>query len=136
MNDLWWQYRQWRFVADMDRDGVVTLSDAGLWVQWMFFMPGDALIAAIGPTALGRELELTQASFGGTAAAVLSVLGWLLAACALFYLLCFLVDAIDPTYRTQRRERREAKARLRRAREEREGIARRTRRGWVRREPR
>jgi hypothetical protein len=104
----WWQYRQWRFVADMNGDGLVTSSDVPLWTHWGFFLPGDAFIAQFGSTRLGTFLEVTPASFGGTTSAVLSVALWLLALSAAFYIPRFFVDIVDPTSRQQRRERRVA----------------------------
>jgi len=69
---------------------------------------GDALIALIGPTALGEFLELSPASFGSTTSAWLSALLWVCAICAAYYLYGFLLDCVDPTYRVQQRERRQA----------------------------
>jgi len=31
--------RQWSFTADMNLDGVVTISDSWLWFKWIFFYP-------------------------------------------------------------------------------------------------
>jgi hypothetical protein len=104
----WWQYRQWRFLADMNGDGLVTTSDAPLWVHWLFYLPGDAFIAQFGGTRLGTFLELTPASFGSTTSAVLAVVLWLLAIGVVFYLPRLLVDIVDPTSRQQRREQRAA----------------------------
>ena len=38
-----WEER-WTFDADMNGDGVVNLSDVWLWVNWLFFAPGDLLL--------------------------------------------------------------------------------------------
>jgi hypothetical protein len=112
----WWQYRRWNFLADMNGDGLVTTSDAPLWLHWLFFLPGDAFIAQFGDTRLGTFLEVTPASFGSMTSAVLSVVLWLLAIGVVFYLPRFFVDILDPTSRQQRRERRAAqRARRRRA---------------------
>jgi hypothetical protein len=104
----WWQYRQWKFVADMNGDGLVTSSDVPLWTHWCFFLPGDAFIAQFGTTRVGTFLEVTPASFGGTTSAVLSVALWLVAISAAFYIPRLFVDIVDPTSRQQRRERRVA----------------------------
>jgi hypothetical protein len=109
MQTPWWQYRQWRFLADMNGDGLVTTSDAPLWAQWFFFLPGDAFIAQFGTTPLGTFLEVTPASFGSTTSAALSAALWLLALGAAFYVPRFFVDILDPTSRQQRREQRQAK---------------------------
>jgi hypothetical protein len=117
MQVSWWQYRQWRFPADMNGDGVMTASDAPLLAQWLFFVPGDAVIALIGPLPIGRFLELTPASFGSTTSALISAALWLLAIYAAVGLPGLFMDIVDPTHRQQKRERREAqRARKRRAR--------------------
>lgn len=137
MQASWWQYRHWRFRADMNGDGLATTSDVPLWAEWLFFVPGDAFIAQFGSTSFGRFLELTPASFGTATSAALSTALWLLAISAAFYLPRFFVDIVDPTSRQERREKRGAE----RARKRRERLARRTpRRGGMpvqeRREPR
>lgn len=38
-----WDER-WTFTADMNGDGLVDLSDVGLWAKWVFFAPGDLLL--------------------------------------------------------------------------------------------
>ena len=111
---MWWQHREWRFVADMNRDGAVTMGDVELWWNWLFYLPGDALIAQLGPTALGRSLELTPASFASPLSALISAVLWLLAAWVLAHVPGVVQDVIDPTWRTQRREWRQAQARRQR----------------------
>ncbi len=119
MSQSWWQYRQWKFIADMNRDGAVTGGDVSHWVEWLFFMPGDALIALVGPTQLGPFLDLTPKSFGGGTSALLSVAAWLIALWLLFYIFLFVLDAADPTLRAEWRERREAERLARRVHKER-----------------
>lgn len=114
MQAAWWHYRHWKFVADMNGDGTLSGSDVSLWAQWLYFMPGDAFIAQVGPTDLGRLLGLTQASFGGTISACISALLWLLALLAVLYLRAWILDAADPTYRQHLREQRKAEAQARR----------------------
>jgi len=130
MTQAWWPPRQWKFVADMNRDGAITLSDVRLWAEWALYLPGDALIAQLGPTTSGSMFNLTPKSFGGGTSAVLSVALWLFGIWALYRIVLFLIDAADPTFLAERRERREAQARARRAREEYE---RRIRSGRLRR---
>jgi hypothetical protein len=74
----WVEFRQWDFVADMNHDGLITISDVGLWFKWLYFYPGDGLIAIIGPTALGQFLELNTGSFGGFGSGVMSFFGWII----------------------------------------------------------
>jgi len=131
MQVTWWEYRQWRFLADMNADGLVTASDVLLWAKWAYFVPGDALIAQFGTTPLGNFLELTPASFGSATSAALSAALWLLVLGLVVYLPRFFVDIVDPTSRQQRRERRQAqRLRRRQARS-----ARRAQRRALRREP-
>jgi hypothetical protein len=110
MTSGWWQHRQWRFIADMDKDGTIGASDLVLWAQWLYFLPGDALIAVMGATGVAELAGLTQASMGSWPSAAFSAAVWLL---AIFWLPRAIVDAADPTYRDRRMARREAKARER-----------------------
>jgi hypothetical protein len=36
-------YRIWQFAADMNGDGVVTISDVWLWFKWLYFYPAPNL---------------------------------------------------------------------------------------------
>lgn len=108
MQASWWDYRQWRFVADMSGDGIVSLSDLPHWGHWLFYLPGDAFIALFGATRVGTFLELTPASFGGSTSAALSVALWLLGLAVAAYLPSLFIDIVDPTSRQERRERRQA----------------------------
>ena len=76
-SDLLWQKR-WTFVADMNRDGVVTISDVGLWIKWMFFAPGDWCILMLMNYApsVSMFFELSQSSIYGTASAIISAITW------------------------------------------------------------
>jgi hypothetical protein len=105
MQGSWWQWAQsgWEWAQPWWQ-----------WAQWLFFLPGNALIAQVGPTELGAALGLTQASVGSPASACISAALWVLAVLAVFGLIGFIQDAIDPTYRQQRREAREARARAQR----------------------
>lgn len=109
MQVTWWEYRQWRFLADMNADGLVTASDLPLWAKWWYFVPGDAVIAQFGTTKFGQFLELTPASLGSPTSAVISALLWLLALSLVIYLPVLFVDIVDPTSRKERRERRLAR---------------------------
>ena len=110
MTSAWWQGRQWRFIADMDKDGAIGPNDFVLWIQWLYFLPGDALIAVMGATGVAELAGLTQASMGSWPSAILSAAVWLL---AIFWLPRAIIDAADPTYRERQLARREAKARAR-----------------------
>lgn len=99
----------------MEPNAILNAIDLGSLAERLFYLPGDALLTQIGPTPLGRFLELTAAASGSTASAILSGAAWIFGLCALVYLSRFFLDAADPTYRQQQRERREAHARARRA---------------------
>lgn len=76
-DQYWWQYRLWGFVADMNFDGVITITDVWLWFKWLYFIPGDAVVSIVGPLGLGRFLEMTpDASLGGLGSGVMSFLAW------------------------------------------------------------
>jgi hypothetical protein len=72
----WRQWRIWDFVADMNGDGRVTISDVWLWFKWLYFYPGDGLIYLMGNTKLGNFLELSANSYGGFWSGVVSFLLW------------------------------------------------------------
>ena len=61
-----WDER-WTFTADMNNDGIVDLSDVGLWAKWVFFAPGDLLLLVCMKhfPGLAQLLELDAASLSG-----------------------------------------------------------------------
>jgi hypothetical protein len=70
--------RLWNFVADMNGDGAVTLWDLPLWRDWLFYYPGDLLIAFVLrylPT-WAVFLEWNASAYGGTFSGVMSFLFW------------------------------------------------------------
>lgn len=76
--------RSWEFFADMNFDGVTTISDVGLWIQWLYFYPGDWLLRAsmkAVPT-LTRFLEISQESYGGAYSGLISAIAWIMLAMA------------------------------------------------------
>jgi uncharacterized iron-regulated membrane protein len=81
--------RQWSFIADMNFDGAVTISDAWLWLKWLFFYPGDllfyVLMTSVSPVA--RFLELSQSSYGGWSSGIISAITWLIACSVIAFLL-------------------------------------------------
>lgn len=81
-------------VADMNADGVVTISDVGLWMKWVFFWPGDTAVQLIGPTAVGRFLEITEASLGGWGTGILSLAVW----CAVIVI----IGILDEPFRSKK----------------------------------
>lgn len=88
-NQQWWHERLWGFVADMNFDGAVTITDLWLWFKWLYFMPGDVVVSMVGPIGLGRFLEMTpDSSLGGLGSGVMSFLAWTL-------LITFVVDVYN-----------------------------------------
>jgi hypothetical protein len=87
--------RRWAFVADMTGNGTVTVSDLWLWIQWLYFWPGDALIYGVMKYApdVARFLEFTPTKFGGPLSLFLSFGLWIV-----FLVLAVLVwQVIDRT---------------------------------------
>jgi hypothetical protein len=70
--------RQWEFVSDMNRNGMVTVSDVWLWIKWAYFWPGDGLIwLAITYTPdLAKFLELSPGKYSGPLSLFLSFPMW------------------------------------------------------------
>lgn len=70
---------RWQFTRDMNCDGLFTISDVGLWIHWLFFLPGDAVFyGLLSIPKLAVFLEITPAWYGGWTSGILSILGWLL----------------------------------------------------------
>lgn len=76
-----YDFRQWSFVADMNYDGTVTISDIWLWFKWIYFYPGDGVVYFLVNKApdIGRFLEMTYSSYGGLFSGVISFFVWLIA---------------------------------------------------------
>ena len=76
-----WNIR-WKIAWDMNGDGVVTISDAWLWLKWIFFAPGDLLLLLLmsygAPIAL--FLEINPASMSGMLSGVISAIVWYIVA--------------------------------------------------------
>jgi len=69
--------RLWLFKADMDGNGVVSISDTLLWVKWLFFYPGDLLILMIAQsTYLQTFFELSANTFGNWFSMIISFCFW------------------------------------------------------------
>ena len=70
--------RLWFFEADMDQNGVTTISDIWLWVQWLFFYPGDFLILGIMKFGdIHTFFELSSSTFGNWFSGIISFIFWL-----------------------------------------------------------
>lgn len=66
-------------VWDGNADGRFTVTDVGLWLQTLFFLPGDTLIWASLQYApeITRFFEVDAGQYGSTFSALLSVFVWL-----------------------------------------------------------
>ena len=68
-----------RFIADVNADGSLTLSDAGGWLLQAFFLPGDLvlyLVATYVPPA-ASFLEIDARDYGGFLSGCISAFVWL-----------------------------------------------------------
>jgi len=65
--------RLWEFSADMNLDGSVTISDIGLWVNWIFTYPGDWIILKLTHNNIGRFFEFSAADYGGVFSFLISL---------------------------------------------------------------
>ncbi|MGF1757163.1 hypothetical protein L4D76_04270 [Photobacterium sagamiensis] len=70
--------RDWSFVADMNFSGSVTVTDVGLWVQWLFFYPGDIAINIMTNfiPQVSDLLGINQGVYGGLISFILSCFLW------------------------------------------------------------
>ena len=70
--------RQWSFFADMNHDGVVTISDVWLWFKWLYFYPGDLALQGMLSYLPGFAtfFEGTGESFGGWGSGIFSFFVW------------------------------------------------------------
>ncbi len=66
--------RQWKFVADMNFNGNVTISDVWLWCKWLYFYPGDWLLGLMihKIPLYANSLELSYDDYGGFLSGVIS----------------------------------------------------------------
>jgi hypothetical protein len=76
--DLAWDAR-WNFTWDMNNDGVVTISDAWLWLKWVFFAPGDLLLLLLMKFGTGAavSLQINPTDLSGWISGLLSAAIWL-----------------------------------------------------------
>lgn len=75
-----YELRLWSFVADMNRDGAITISDVWMWFKWLYFYPGDGVFYTLmsGAPKVAEFFELSAANFGGVASGVISFFMWLI----------------------------------------------------------
>lgn len=84
------------FVWDVNNDGSFTVTDLGLWLHHVFFLPGDWMIWMIlrYTPEIGRFLEVDTREYGTSFSALLSVFSWLVIIVAIMMALHYLA-AID-----------------------------------------
>lgn len=72
--------RQWTFVADMNYNGSITISDVWLWCKWLYFYPGDGFVYFLVNTIpnIGHFFEITYSSYGGVLSGIISFFAWII----------------------------------------------------------
>lgn len=75
-----YDFRQWKFAADMNQSGSITISDIWLWFQWLYFYPGDGVVYFLiyKASSIGAFLEMTPDSYGGVFSGIISFVVWCL----------------------------------------------------------
>lgn len=80
--DLAWDTR-WQIAYDMNGDGLVTASDAWLWLKWVVFAPGDFLLLLLmkygTPITLALQIHPGRTLYGFLSGLISAII-WLLAA--------------------------------------------------------
>ena len=68
----------WTFIADMDGNYKITITDAKLWFSWLFFFPGDLIInwTCLIPY-VGEFLEISPRNYSGWISGIMSFYFWL-----------------------------------------------------------
>jgi hypothetical protein len=75
----WAWDERWRFVWDMNGDGVYTISDTLLVAKWLFFAPGDWFLLMVIRHApdMGVYFEITPKDLYGFGSGAISILCWM-----------------------------------------------------------
>jgi len=69
---------RWFIAKDMNCDGVFTISDMGLWLEWAFFLPGDGMLWTLMQLPkIATFLELTPIAYGGWISGIASAVVWI-----------------------------------------------------------
>lgn len=69
---------RWFIAGDMNCDGLLTISDVGLWFKWAFFSPGDGLLWVVMQSPeVATFLELTPTVYSGWFSGIVSAIVWL-----------------------------------------------------------
>ncbi len=110
--------RQWKFVVDMNFDGVVTIRDVMAWIGWLFYYPGDYAIFLLisKEPSLAQFFEINYGNYGGLLSLVLSLGVWVI---VFFWIVVVPVVAIaDYKDKKDEAKRKEATDKLKRDRYE------------------
>jgi hypothetical protein len=69
---------RFQVAADMNNDGRITISDVGLWVKWMLFLPGDGFLSIVilGAPDMADFLEIDSSNLYGWVSLALSLVLW------------------------------------------------------------
>lgn len=71
--------RLWIFSFDMNGDGVIGIADVWLWLQWLFFYPGDLFVLLFINSGLQPALDLVEFTnhyYGGVVSGIFSIMVW------------------------------------------------------------
>jgi len=103
--------RVWKFVADMNYDGSVTISDVWLWVKWLYFYPGDLIILLLTKVSPGlvNVFEHSSHPFSGIFSFGLSLIAWVV----LFTIFKLTKDAVESAIEIKRHGREEIDEKVR-----------------------
>jgi hypothetical protein len=67
----------WHPPLDFNRDGFFTISDVLSWIRWLYFMPGNVIIAAfLQSPGLALFFEIHTGSYEGVGSFFMSMLYW------------------------------------------------------------
>jgi hypothetical protein len=72
-------HRLWKFVVDMNFDGLITFSDVWTWFKWLFFYPGDLILLTVITVfpELAQVFELGPDNYGGRLSGLISGVAWI-----------------------------------------------------------
>jgi hypothetical protein len=75
-----YEWRLWRFIADMNGDGFVTITDVWMWLKWLYFYPGDGLLYLVEKVLPGvaNFFEVSALTYGGGFSGIFSFFVWLI----------------------------------------------------------
>lgn len=69
---------RFRFVADLNGDGIFTVSDVIAWFKWIYFAPGDFVLLHLLNTGFGRFFEISVQWINGWISGIFSFFAWML----------------------------------------------------------